>query len=44
VWPKGPLEGEATVNAKIDDDNGKDNNDGKGDDWNDDKGEDNNDD
>ena len=44
LFAGGLLIGEATVNAKIDDDNGKDNNDGKGDDWNDDKGEDNNDD
>jgi hypothetical protein len=44
LFEGGLLIGEATVNAKIDDDNGKDNNDGKGDDWNDDKGEDNNDD
>src|ERR687898_1021887 len=43
LFEGGLLIGEATVNAKIDDDdNGKDNNDGKGDDWNDDKGEDNN--
>jgi hypothetical protein len=44
LFAGGLLIGEATVIAKIDDDNGKDNNDGKGDDWNDDKGEDNNDD
>jgi hypothetical protein len=45
LFEGGLLIGEATVNAKIDDDdNGKDNNDGKGDDWNDDKGDDNNDD
>jgi hypothetical protein len=44
LFAGGLLIGEATVNAKIDDDNGKDNNDGKGDDWNDDKGDDNNDD
>jgi hypothetical protein len=44
LFEGGLLIGEATVNAKIDDDNGKNNNDGKGDDWNDDKGEDNNDD
>ena len=44
LFEGGLLIGEATVIAKIDDDNGKDNNDGKGDDWNDDKGEDNNDD
>src|SRR5829696_8024317 len=44
LFEGGLLIGEATVNAKIDDDNGKDNNDGKGNDWNDDKGDDNNDD
>src|SRR5215217_1544094 len=44
LFAGGLLIGEATVNAKIDDDNGKDNNDGKGDDWNDDKGDDNDDD
>jgi hypothetical protein len=44
LFAGGLLIGEATVNAKIDDDNGKDNNDGKGNDWNDDKGDDNNDD
>src|SRR5215213_237453 len=44
LFEGGLLIGEATVNAKIDDDNGKDNNDGKGDDWNDDKGDDNDDD
>jgi hypothetical protein len=44
LFAGGLLIGEATVIAKIDDDNGKNNNDGKGDDWNDDKGEDNNDD
>jgi hypothetical protein len=44
LFEGGLLIGEATVIAKIDDDNGKDNNDGKGDDWNDDKGDDNNDD
>ncbi|HSK82601.1 MAG TPA: hypothetical protein VK902_04250 [Rubrobacter sp.] len=44
LFAGGRLIGEATVTAKIDDDNGKDNNDGKGDDWNDDKGDDNNDD
>jgi hypothetical protein len=44
LFAGGLLIGEATVNAKIgDDDNGKNNNDGKGDDWNDDKGEDNDD-
>jgi hypothetical protein len=36
LFEGGLLIGEATVNAKIDDDNGKDNNDGKGDDTNDD--------
>jgi hypothetical protein len=36
LFEGGLLIGEATVNAKIDDDNGKDNNDGKGDDNNDD--------
>jgi hypothetical protein len=44
LFAGGLLIGEATVNAKIDNDKGKDKNDGKGDDWNDDKGEDNNDD
>jgi hypothetical protein len=44
LFAGGLLIGEATVNAKIDDDHGKDNNDGKGDDWNDDKGDDNDDD
>jgi hypothetical protein len=44
LFAGGLLIGEATVIAKIDDDNGKDNNDGKGDERNDDKGEDNNDD
>jgi hypothetical protein len=44
LFADGLLIGEATVNAKIDDDKAKDNNDGKGDDWNDDKGDENNDD
>jgi hypothetical protein len=44
LFAGGLLIGEATVIAKIDDDNGKDNNDGKGDERNDDKGEDNDDD
>jgi hypothetical protein len=44
LFAGGLLIGEATVNAKIDNDKGKDNNNGKGDDWNDDKGEDNDDD
>jgi hypothetical protein len=44
LFEGGLLIGEATVNAKIHDDNGEDNNDGNGDDWNDDKGDENNDD